>query len=250
MAASLPPPPRPPVESRLAGLLLSPPGLPAQPAEAGAGIQNSSLPVHRVPKYKVQLVRDGSVPFTTRVCSTPRQAADLFRAFVGDSDREHLVAMFLDTQNRFLGLHTVSIGTLDHSVVHPREVFKAAILSNASSLVLAHNHPSGESAPSEEDVRITRELQKAGELLDIPLMDHIVVGEASYASFMEMGLLDHDLPEPKQRRRRKTKEPKSTVRDSRSPAFTSLRALGYCSHLAVEQAHDSVSHRIPRRPQV
>jgi DNA repair protein RadC len=162
--------------------------------------------VHRVPKYKVQLVRDGSVPFTTRICATPRQAADLFRAFVGDSDREHLVAIFLDTQNRFLGLHTVSIGTLDYSVVHPREVFKAAILSNASSLVLAHNHPSGESAPSEEDVRITRELQKAGELLDIPLMDHIVVGEASYTSFMELGLLDYHLPEPKPRRQRKTKK--------------------------------------------
>lgn len=179
---------------------------PTRPAEAGAAIQNSSLPVHRVPKYKVQLVRDGSVPFTTKICSTPRQAADLFRAFVGDSDREHLIAIFLDTQNRFLGLHTVSIGTLDYSVVHPREVFKAAILSNASSLVLAHNHPSGESAPSEEDVRITLELQKAGELLDIPLMDHIVVGEASYASFMEMGLLDYDLPEPKPRRPRKTKK--------------------------------------------
>jgi DNA repair protein RadC len=167
--------------------------------------------VHRVPKYKVQLVRDGSVPFTTKICSTPRQAADLFRAFVGDSDREHLIAIFLDTQNRFLGLHTVSIGTLDHSVVHPREVFKAAILSNASSLVLAHNHPSGESAPSEEDVRITRELQKAGELLDIPLMDHIVVGEASYASFMELGLLDYDFPEPKSRRRRKVKEAETGV---------------------------------------
>ncbi len=179
---------------------------PTRPAEAGAAIQNSSLPVHRVPKYKVQLVRDGSVPFTTKICSTPRQAADLFRAFVGDSDREHLIAIFLDTQNRFLGLHTVSIGTLDYSVVHPREVFKAAILSNASSLVLAHNHPSGESAPSEEDVRITRELQKAGELLDVPLMDHIVVGEASYASFMELGLLDYDFPEPKPRRRRKRKE--------------------------------------------
>lgn len=187
---------------------------PAIPAEAGGAIQNSSLPVHRVPKYKVQLVRDGSVPFTTKICSTPRQAADLFRAFVGDSDREHLIAIFLDTQNRFLGLHTVSIGTLDYSVVHPREVFKAAILSNASSLVLAHNHPSGESAPSEEDVRITLELQKAGELLDIPLMDHIVVGEASYTSFMEMGLLDYPLPETKSRRRRKVKELNSAVRET------------------------------------
>jgi DNA repair protein RadC len=162
--------------------------------------------VHRVPKYKVQLVREGSVPFSKRLCATPREAADLFRAYIGDSDREHLVAIFLDTQNRFLGLHTVSVGTLDYSVVHPREVFKAAILSNASSLVLAHNHPSGEAAPSEEDIRVTHQLLKIGELLDIPLMDHVIVGEVTYASFMEMGLLEPDLPALRPPRRRKTKK--------------------------------------------
>ncbi len=194
--------------------LLSPPGVP-HPACGGRRGDPEQQPT-RAPRPQVQgPARPRRVrPVHHQDLLDPRQAADLFRAFVGDSDREHLIAIFLDTQNRFLGLHTVSIGTLDYSVVHPREVFKAAILSNASSLVLAHNHPSGESAPSEEDVRITRELQKAGELLDIPLMDHIVVGEASYASFMELGLLDYDFPEPKPRRRRKVKEFKSVVSET------------------------------------
>ncbi len=169
-------------------------------------IQTRKSSVHRVPKYKVQLVREGSVPFSKRLCATPREAADLFRVYVGDSDREHLVAIFLDTQNRFLGLHTISVGTLDYTVVHPREVFKAAILSNASSLVLAHNHPSGEPAPSDEDIRVTSMLLTVGELLDIPLMDHVIVGETTYTSFMELGLLKEDIVETKPPRRRKAKK--------------------------------------------
>ena len=144
----------------------------------------------RVPIYKIQLVRDGSVPFSQRVCATPSLAVDLFRAYVGDPDREHMVAIFLDSQNRFIGLHTIAVGTVDYCAFNPREVFKAALLCNATSLVLAHNHPAGDPAPSTVDIEITRDLQRAGELLDVVLMDHVVVGQPGYASFMELGLLD------------------------------------------------------------
>lgn len=161
--------------------------------------------MYRVPNYKIQLVRDGSVQASQRRCASPRLAVELFRNYIGDSDREHVVAMFLDTQNRFIGLHTVSIGTIDYCVVHPREVLKAALLCNAASLVLAHNHPSGEPTPSQDDIKLTRDLQKAAELLDIPLMDHVIVGEPGYASFLELGLIDsleEEVVPPKKRKRK------------------------------------------------
>ncbi len=141
----------------------------------------------RVPIYRVQLVRDGSCKLGGHDCSCPADAADLFRALVGDADREHLVAMFLDTHNRFIGVHTISIGTLEATVVHPREVFKAAILANAACLVLAHNHPSGRSEPSDMDLRVTMEMVRAGQLLDIPVMDHVVVGQPGYTSLLMIG---------------------------------------------------------------
>jgi DNA repair protein RadC len=117
-----------------------------------------------------------------------------------------MVAIFLDSQNRFIGVHTIAVGTVDYCVVNPREVFKAALLCNATSLVLAHNHPSGEPAPSQDDIRLTRDLQKAAELLDIELMDHIVIGEARYASFLELGLLDAQVDPPTLPKKRKPKK--------------------------------------------
>ncbi|HEV2149794.1 MAG TPA: JAB domain-containing protein [Longimicrobiaceae bacterium] len=162
--------------------------------------------MYRVPAYKLQLVRDRTVPIRTRLCRSPREAADLFRAYVGDSDREHMVAIFLDTQNRFIGVHTVATGTVDYCIVGPREAFKAALLYNATSLVLAHNHPPGEHNPSDDDIQLTRQLQEAAELLDIVVMDRIVIGESGYASFIELGLLDPpaDPPSPRKKRKRET----------------------------------------------
>jgi DNA repair protein RadC len=160
--------------------------------------------LYRVPNFKLQIVRDGSVPADKRLCASARQAAELFRAYLGDSDREHLVALFLDSQNRLIGLHTIAVGTVDYCLFHPREVFKAALLCNAVSVVLAHNHPSGDAAPSVEDVKITRELQRAAELIEIPIMDHIVLGEPdTYSSFYELGLLESDLETPRPRKKRK-----------------------------------------------
>jgi DNA repair protein RadC len=103
---------------------------------------------------------------------------------------EVFAVLLLSTKHQVIAYHEVSRGTLDTSLVHPREVFKAAILANASTVVLAHNHPSGNPTPSPEDHQITKRLARAGELLGIHVLDHVVVGDSGYVSFRERGLLD------------------------------------------------------------
>jgi DNA repair protein RadC len=97
----------------------------------------------------------------------------------------------LDQKNQVIGLHTVSIGSLTASIVHPRECFKPAILSNAAAIILAHNHPSGDCQPSREDRALTQRLVETGKLLGISVLDHIIIGDgtSSYFSFADEGLL-------------------------------------------------------------
>lgn len=106
-----------------------------------------------------------------------------------DREREHFLALCLNTRNELLREVVVSVGSLNASIVHPREVFKPALACSAASLVIAHNHPSGDPAPSREDREVTRVLADAGRLLDIPLHDHVIIGSDSYYSFRDAGLL-------------------------------------------------------------
>jgi DNA repair protein RadC len=144
----------------------------------------------RVPLYRIVLDRTGSIAKEgTAVVTCAVESAKLFRQFLGDMPEEHFVLMVLDARRRVIGLSEVSVGTLSASLVHPREVFRAAILLNAAAVIVCHNHPSGDSSPSAEDRDVTRRLQRAGELLGIPVADHIVLGEGeSYFSFRERGL--------------------------------------------------------------
>jgi len=121
----------------------------------------------------------------------PQQAAQAFIGLVGDPDRECFVALLLDGKNRIVALHLVSQGSLNQSIVTPRETFKAAILSNSAAVILAHNHPTGDLMPSPEDIAITRRLKECGELLGIKILDHVIVDTDSgnNKSFVEMGLL-------------------------------------------------------------
>lgn len=112
-------------------------------------------------------------------------AAALFR-YIGHRDREHFAVLHLDTRHRIRGVEIVAIGSLNQAVVHPREVFKAAILSNAAALICGHNHPSGDPTPSEDDLELHRHLKDAGKLLGIEVVDHIVFGDTTYWS-MERG---------------------------------------------------------------
>ncbi|MBI5208380.1 MAG: DNA repair protein RadC [Elusimicrobia bacterium] len=103
--------------------------------------------------------------------------------------QEHFVALYLDARNRLIHRETVSIGTLTASLVHPREVFAPAVERRAASVVVAHNHPSGDPAPSPDDRKATNRLAKAGRILGIPLADHVLLSQAGYFSFREQGLL-------------------------------------------------------------
>jgi len=123
-----------------------------------------------------------------------RSSADvstLLHAYLNDVDREHFVVLFVDAKNRIVGIHTVSMGSLTASVVHPREVFKAAILAQAASIVCGHNHPTGDVQPSREDRALTTRLVQAGRLLGITVLDHVIIGgNGKYFSFAGAGLLD------------------------------------------------------------
>ncbi|GMA52356.1 UPF0758 protein [Alicyclobacillus contaminans] len=102
--------------------------------------------------------------------------------------KEHFVILHLDTKHCILGEETVSIGSLDASIVHPREIFKSAIKKSASAILCVHNHPSGDPTPSSEDIAVTRRLSEAGKLLGIDVLDHIVVGDGQYVSLKARGL--------------------------------------------------------------
>src|SRR6185369_694096 len=108
---------------------------------------------------------------------------DTFHARFEQTDREEFVVILLDAKHKLLGFHVVSVGSLTASVVHPREVFKVAILGNAAALILLHNHPSGDATPSAEDLQITQRLQEVGEVIGIKVVDHIIIGEGQYVSF-------------------------------------------------------------------
>jgi DNA repair protein RadC len=147
-----------------------------------------------IPVYRVSLVRESTLPYS-HIPKMRNSAcvAQILQEYLKDTDREHFVVFFLDQKNRLNGLHTVSIGSMTASIVHPREVFKAAILAQAAAIVCGHNHPSGDILPSREDRAITTRLLQAGKLLGIELMDHVIIGTPGvYFSFADEGLLGAD----------------------------------------------------------
>lgn len=104
-------------------------------------------------------------------------------------DQEKLLALFLNSKNEVLKEKIIFMGTANQSIVHPRDIFKEAILNNAIKIIIVHNHPSGNVSPSLEDKKFTQKLKEAGELLSIPLLDHIIIGKNTYFSFLEQNLL-------------------------------------------------------------
>ncbi|UVT22430.1 MAG: DNA repair protein RadC [Nitrospira sp.] len=114
-------------------------------------------------------------------------AAMLFRPCFEGLDREHFVVCGLDAKHHVIGINVVSVGSLSLSIVHPREVFKPLIVMNAAAWLCAHNHPSGDTTPSQEDRLLTKRLREAGELLGITLLDHLILGEARQFSFADEG---------------------------------------------------------------
>ena len=146
--------------------------------------------MYRIPSVKIQLVKDGSINAAERpYISTPEDAAAIMQPVVELLAEERMYVMLLSTKNRVNAIQEVSVGSLNASVVHPREIFKAAILSNAAALILVHNHPSGDPTPSPEDIALTKAIVDAGKILNIPVLDHVIMGDRRYCSLKEKGVL-------------------------------------------------------------
>lgn len=143
----------------------------------------------RIEIVSLRTVREKpSLLYSGRVIRKPEDAADIFRQFIGDLDRESFCILCLNTKNEPTALHQVSCGTLNASLVHPREAYKLAILANSAAIIACHNHPSGEPTQSPEDVELTKRLHESGTLLGIELLDHIILGDGTFTSLKERGL--------------------------------------------------------------
>lgn len=138
-------------------------------------------------RVRVRLVRERVGRFRPTI-SCAGDIAELMIPQVANLDREQFIRLDLDAKNRLISREVVSIGHLTSALVHPREVFKAAILANASSVAFVHNHPSHDPEPSREDIELTRRLYRAGELLGIQVFDHVVIGGARFVSLADRGL--------------------------------------------------------------
>ena len=149
-----------------------------------SGLRTNFIP-HIV---RVELVREGPWPIGEPI-TTPAMVFELLKHHAARWDREHFLSVILDGQHRVVGIDDVAIGVPTSCPVHPREIFKAAILANASALIAAHNHPSGDVTPSTEDRVVTKRLAEAGKLLGIPLLDHLILTGTSFYSMKDEGVI-------------------------------------------------------------
>lgn len=119
----------------------------------------------------------------------PLDVSNLIMPMLRYEDREHFLALLVNTKNQIIRIETISIGTLNSSLVHPRELFKPAIKYSAAAVIICHNHPSGSPEPSKEDLELTCRLQAAGELIGIGILDHVIIGDGSFISMKERGYM-------------------------------------------------------------
>lgn len=143
----------------------------------------------RVNIVSIKLIKDSSILYQNRSIRSPRDSYVLLKEFLEDKDREYFIVIALDTKNQPTSINVCHVGSLNASIVHPREVFKTAIISNSCSVIIGHNHPSGNVSPSPEDHLVTKRLKEAGEILGIELLDHLIIGEDTFLSFKEKGYL-------------------------------------------------------------
>ena len=143
----------------------------------------------RINIVSIKMVKESSFLYQTRTISSPKDAYEMIKEQLEGLDREQFIIACLNTKNEPTNISVVSVGTLNKAIVHPREVFKTAILSNAASIMAFHNHPSGETTPSQQDIQLTQRLVEAGELLGIKLLDHLIIGDGTFTSLKEKGYL-------------------------------------------------------------
>ena len=151
--------------------------------------EGKETPSKRISIVSVKLVREASFLYKQRRISGPSDVYDMAKEFLEAEDREKLIVCCLDTKNQPLAINVVSVGSLNSSIVHPREIFKAAILCNSAGIILLHNHPSGDPTPSDEDIKATQRITECGKLMGIDLLDHVIVGNEKFCSLREKGIL-------------------------------------------------------------
>jgi DNA repair protein RadC len=144
-----------------------------------------------IPQYGVRLVREKEFKYYDKRITGSRAVCDLLQTIgLHEKANEEFYSIYLSTKNDVLGVEMISRGTLTASLVHPREVFKGALLANAYALILAHNHPSGNVEPSNADKQVTATLEKAGNILDVKILDHVIIGhKEAYFSFRDHSLI-------------------------------------------------------------
>ena len=140
-----------------------------------------------IPRYRVCLVPESRQAGPVVLIRDSSAAAAALRPFFTGLDREQFLVCCLDAKHAIIGVNVVSIGSLTLSIVHPREVFRPALIANAAAIVVLHNHPSGDATPSEADIKVTRDLIRAGQLLKMELIDHVVVGNGNFSSLRSLG---------------------------------------------------------------
>lgn len=146
----------------------------------GVGMLASIELGRRIQQYK---------PNEKYVIRSPEDGADYLMESMRNLKQEHLVVLFLNTKNQIMHQQTIFIGSLNASIVHPREIFREAVKRSAASIICAHNHPSGDPTPSQEDIHVTRRLVEAGKIMGIELLDHLVIGNNRFVSLKEKGYL-------------------------------------------------------------
>jgi DNA repair protein RadC len=127
--------------------------------------------------------------FSTKKITSPQDVADIFIPLIKDEVKEQFIVVCLNSANKIIKHEIISIGNLNSSVVHPREIFKVAIENNSASIILMHNHPSGNPEPSNEDISITKKIVESGKIMDIPVFDHIIIAGNTFTSFVEKRLI-------------------------------------------------------------
>ena len=154
---------------------------------------NTNKGMKKIESVKVKLVRESIEWYGNNIVRSPQDGAEIANSYLDGSDRENFIVLGLDTKNKVNFIETVSIGTVNGAMVHPREVFKSLVTGNATSFIVAHNHPSGDVAPSKEDIQVTKRLKEAGELMGITLLDSLIVtGDTTnniHVSLKEKGYL-------------------------------------------------------------
>lgn len=145
--------------------------------------------IKKVDVIKLKVCKEGLIDYDFEMINNPKLASILINQVIGELDRECFVVINLNVKNEPCSIQICGIGTLNQVNIHPREVFKSAILTNTYRIIVAHNHPSGHIKPSSEDIKLTKELVKVGEILQIPVVDHVIVGNGGYYSFAEEGII-------------------------------------------------------------